>query len=124
MIRYEIYKLIHYFGIIVVVIAIAITCFHVLSGGTRADNPARKSIGIWHGLAMVFILVGGFGMLARLGIVQSGLPGWVIAKLIVWLLLGMAIVLPYRKPALARPVLWALPFLAVLAAFLALYKPF
>jgi hypothetical protein len=121
---YPVYKLIHYFGIFTVLIALAVTCFHVLRGGTRADNPARRGISIAHGLGILLILVGGFGMLARLGIMQGGLPGWVIAKLIVWLLFGAAIALPYRRPASARSLLWALPLLAVLAAYFALYKPF
>ena len=124
MITYQVYKLVHYLGIFSLVIALAVTCFHVLRGGTRADNPYRKRIAMAHGLGAFLILLGGFGMLARLGIVQAGLPGWIIAKLTVWLFLGFAIILPYRAPASARPLLWALPLLAVLAAYFALYKPF
>jgi hypothetical protein len=37
--------------------------------------------------------------------------------------LGAAAALPYRRPALARPVLLALPLLAGLAAYMAIYKP-
>jgi hypothetical protein len=121
---YPIYKLMHFFGIFLVLIALAITCFHVLRGGTRADNPMRKGIAATHGLGALLILVGGFGMLARLGIVQGGLPGWIYGKLVIWLLLGLAIVIPYRAPSWARPLLWLLPILAVLAAYMALYKPF
>jgi hypothetical protein len=121
---YPIYKLIHYFGIFLMLIALAVTSFHVLRGGTRKDNPLRKALASAHGLGALLILVGGFGMLARLGIVQGGLPGWVIAKLTIWLLLGLAIVLPYRAPGSARSLLWLLPVLGVLAAYFALYKPF
>ena len=124
MISYQIYKLVHYLGIFTVLIALGVTCFHVLRGGTRADNPYRKRIAIAHGLGSFVILLGGFGMLARLGIVQKGLPGWIIAKLAILVLLGIALRLSYRAPATARLLIWAVPLLAVLAAYFALYKPF
>ena len=118
---YPIYKLIHFFGIVMSVVAIAVTCAHVLRGGTRADNPWRKTLGIAHGVGGFLIILGGFGMLARLG---AGFPGWAIAKLGVLMLLGAALNMPYRSRGAAKPVLLALPLLVVLAAFFALYKPF
>jgi len=123
MISYQLYKLVHYFGIFTVLIALGVTCFHAARGGTREDNPFRRPIAIAHGLGAFLILLGGFGMLARLGLVR-GLPGWIHAKLGIWVILGAAIALPYRFRGMARPILWLLPVLAVLAAYFALYKPF
>jgi len=123
MISYQIYKLIHFFGIFTVLIALGVTCFHAARGGTRADNPFRRAIAIAHGGGLFLLLLGGFGMLARLGLVQ-GLPGWIMAKLGIWVILGAAIALPYRSRGIARPLLWTLPLLGVLAAYFALYKPF
>jgi hypothetical protein len=120
---YPVYKLIHYLGIFTMLIAVAYTCVHVLRGGTKADNPQRRTLAIVHGIAMFLILLGGFGMLARIGAVQ-GLPGWIYPKLLIWVLAGAAIAIPYRRPAAARSILLLLPLLAVLAAFFALYKPF
>ena len=119
---YPVYKLVHYLGIFSVLIALAITCAHVLRGGTRADNPYRKTLGLVHGAGMLFILLGGFGMLARLGF--HGLPGWVIAKLVIWLTIAAAMGFVYRGRSIARTFVVLLPFLAALAAFFALYKPF
>ena len=62
------YKLMHFLGIFTLLVVVAITCAHVLRGGTKADNPHRRAFGIAHGIAMVLVLVGGFGMLARLGV--------------------------------------------------------
>jgi Na+/H+ antiporter NhaB len=76
-----------------------------------------------HGLGVLFILVGGFGMLARLGLV-SAMPGWIIAKLVIWVLVASAAGWVYRGAGVARAFLLALPFIALLAAFFALYKPF
>lgn len=117
---YEIYKLVHLFGIFSVMIALAATIMHVLRGGTRADNPYRRGFGILHGVGIFLILLGGFGMLAR---IDTGFQGWVIAKLIIWLVVGAAMGLVYRGAGIARATLIALPLLGVLAAYFALYKP-
>ncbi|MGH7500717.1 MAG: hypothetical protein ACREL7_03065 [Longimicrobiales bacterium] len=121
---YIVYKLIHYLGIFMMLTTLAATCMHVLRGGTRADNPHRRVTGAVHGVAAFLILLGGFGMLARLGIVQGGLPAWTLLKLGIWGILGLALMLAYRGAGYARLVLVAVPLLAVLAAAIALYKPF
>lgn len=123
MISYQVYKLVHFFGIATVLIALGVTCFHAARGGTRQDNPFRRPLAIAHGTGMFLILLGGFGMLARLGLV-AGLPGWIYAKLGIWVIFGALIAVPYRLRGAARPIFWALPFLIVLAAYFALYKPF
>ncbi|MEX2283866.1 MAG: hypothetical protein WEE89_15380 [Gemmatimonadota bacterium] len=121
---YQAYKLIHFLGIFSLLIAIALSAAHVLRGGTRADNPNRRLLGIVHGLASFLILLGGFGMLARLNIVQGGLPAWVWAKLVIWVLAGASLGLVYRGAGLAKAVLVGVPMLALIAAYFALYKPF
>jgi len=96
---------------------------HALRGGTKADNPHRRLLGAAHGIAAILIPLGGFGMLARLGIVQGGLPGWIYVKLLIWLVLAAAIVIPHRRPQYTRALLVTLPFLALAAAATALLKP-
>jgi hypothetical protein len=61
---------------------------------------------------------------ARLDLLRGGVPGWVIGKLVIWLLAGILLTVPRRRPALARPILLVgLPILAAAAAWLAVYKP-
>ena len=72
------------------------------------------------GIALVLILVSGFGMLAKLG---YGFPGWVILKIVIWLFIGGVIALIRRMPQHAVIFWWALPALGAFAAFLAIYKP-
>jgi uncharacterized membrane protein SirB2 len=120
---YQVYKLIHFLGIFSVIIALSIVSVMVMRGSTKADMPYRRQLGMVHGLGMLFILVGGFGMMARLGL-TSGMPGWIIAKLVIWLIVGSAMTFIYRGAGVARAYLLALPFVAALAAFFALYKPF
>ena len=121
---YPIYKLIHFLGMFAMVAALAATSMHAIRGGTRADNPERRVLGATHGIAAFLVLLGGFGMLARLGLVQGGLPGWVVVKLLIWVVLLAALAVPYRGRGYARALLVALPLLAVSAAAVALYKPF
>lgn len=121
---YAIYKLTHLFGIFVLIITLVLPCMHLLMGGTRADFPRRRTLTIVHGVASFLVLLGGFGMLARLGIVQSGLPNWILAKLTIWLVLSAALTLALRTTAGARAVLVGTPLLALLAAAVAIYKPF
>jgi hypothetical protein len=82
-------------------------------------------VGSVHGVGALLILVGGFGMLARIGFQHgANFPGWLWVKLIVWTILSAVVLLPYRKPALARPFFVLLPLLAGVAVYMALYKPF
>jgi hypothetical protein len=121
---YVFYKLMHFFGIFSLMAALAATAMHALRGGTRADNPHRAFLAAAHGIALLLILTGGFGMLARMEVMHTGLPNWVYAKLLIWVALGGAMALAYRGKPQAKLVLFALPVLGVLAAMVALYKPF
>ncbi|HVK60266.1 MAG TPA: hypothetical protein VM432_01900 [Bdellovibrionales bacterium] len=95
---------------------------HVMGGGNR-NYPARKLVGAVHGAGLLFVLVAGFGLLARLGLVQ-GMPTWVIVKLVIWLILGGIPALIYRKAKFAK-LFWLCTFLfAGAAAYLGVYKPF
>jgi hypothetical protein len=62
--------------------------------------------------------------LARLGIVQGGLPVWIYIKLVIWVVLAGAIAAPYFGRRYALALLVALPVLTAAAGATALYKPF
>jgi hypothetical protein len=133
MIPYATYKVVHYLGIFLLLTALAATlgraagfAVHATAGGgATAPDPWKRRLGITHGIALFLILLGGFGMLARLDVTHGlGLPGWIWAKLGIWTLLGGTIVLARRSPALSGRLLVAVPALAVLAGIVALYKPF
>ena len=121
---YGVYKLMHFLGIFMLITALAATSMHVLRGGGRADNPYRRTLGITHGVAVLLILTGGFGMLARLGVMHGALPNWIYAKLAIWVALAAAIMVAYRGQRQARALLVVVPVLAVAAGAVALYKPF
>lgn len=109
---YEFYKIIHILSVIFLFIAL-----------TAYAYSSKKSFSIGHGIALLLILVSGFGLLARLGLVR-GFPNWVWVKFGVWLVLGAALALAKRKK-LSQPIqisLWIA--LGGLAVFMAVTKPF
>ena len=117
MISYTAYKVLHVLGVLLV-----FTAFGAML--TTPANSRNKTAAIFHGLGLVILLVTGFGLMSRLGISHTALPGWVWAKALIWLIFGGIIVLIKRKLEL-RGVLWyLLVILGTFAAYLALYKPF
>jgi hypothetical protein len=120
---YATYKLMHFFGIFIIIVVVAAASMHTLRGGSRADMPYRRWFAVAHGIAALMVLTGGFGMLARLGGMHGALPGWVYAKLVIWGALGASLFLAYRRGN-ALALLIALPLLALAAGAIAIYKPF
>jgi uncharacterized membrane protein SirB2 len=125
MIPYQTYKVVHLVGIMLAFAVLGGLMLTVANGATKQNSKVRKLIGITHGIALFIVLLGGFGLLARLGIIHgASFPGWVWGKLTVWVLLAIMLAVPYRKPELARPLFFLLPVLGAIAAWLAIYKPF
>lgn len=117
----EVYKVLHFMGIFMLFLSIGgllATAINMETGTHRW----RKSLAITHGVGLLLILLGGFGMLARLGILWP-MPGWVLIKLIIWVMLGGLIALVLQSDL--GKVLWFLVIvLGVIAAYLGIMKPF
>lgn len=125
MISYAVYKVIHYTGIFLLITALGATLSRAAAGvGEDTPDPWRKRLMAIHGTALFFVLLGGFGMLARLdGPAASGVPGWAWAKLGIWAALAGIVVARRTAPSAAR-ALWLVPILAIVAGVVALTKPF
>ena len=74
------------------------------------------------GTGSFLILLGGFGMMARLGIFGMP-PAWLLVKMLIWVLLSAIVLVPYRQPRLATPFAVLLPLLAGVAVYMAVFKP-
>jgi hypothetical protein len=121
----DFFEVVHIIGIAMIFVAIGGVSVHAANGGTKVTSGTRRLVGWIHSVGTVLILAGGFGMAVRLGLLhQFALPGWLWVKVIVWAILSAASLAPYRWPALARPCLVLVPFLAGVAVYMALYKPF
>lgn len=116
---YEIYKLLHVIGLLLLFLGMG----GQLLGADSERGRAPKVTTILHGVGLLAMLVGGFGMMARLG-VQWPWPGWLIAKLGVWLVIG-AFPVAVRRQLVPQGPAWLVVFLlGALAAWLAIIKPF
>ncbi len=121
---YQVYKIIHIVGIIFLFASLGGMMLHMMNGGTKASNGSRKITAITHGLAMFAILLGGFGLIARVGISHGGpYPTWLFVKLGVWLVLGFIPVLIWRKGSFSRVFWFLIPVLGAVAAYFAIFKP-
>lgn len=120
MISYATYKLVHYLGLFLIFTGLGGVFFAFLNGSSF-KGKAKAIVFSTHGLGMFFALVGGFGMLARIGI-TGGLPNWIYIKLLVWVFLGLAIAIAKRKPSIVSLLLILL--IGLIAPWAAMNKPF
>lgn len=89
-------------------------------GATLLGGSQNKSASILHGVSLLIILLVGFAILKKPPMDQY----WWMAKLGIWLFIGVAPVLA-KKKILCPCVVFALTLVAAAgAAYLALYKPF
>lgn len=121
MISYEVYKVVHLSGIALILLGLGV----VLGGfGSSKTVPGKLRLTgfLTHGIGLILALTGGFGMAARLGLVH-GLPGWIYAKLAIWVLFGLGISVAKRKANMSLSIVLLFTLLVAAAASLAIWKP-
>ena len=109
---YLAYKLIHIVGILFLFTTIGGVALYAANGGTKEKNVGRLWVAVIHGLALAFIFISGFGLIARLG---TGFQAWVWAKVALWFLIGALALAPLRKQSLGLPYLVIMPLLGAIA---------
>lgn len=114
------YKIIHLIGIFLVLSGIGGIWALMASRAAQSSPTLRRLLMTGHGLAMVLILIGGFGMLARLGI-HGGWPAWIWIKLGIWLLVAVWPVVLRRIGSPAPVLFYLAPLLATIAAWAAVF---
>ncbi|TVR64454.1 MAG: hypothetical protein EA422_06960 [Gemmatimonadales bacterium] len=120
---YFTYKLIHYLGIflLIAVVGLALGRRSVLDG----DDPLRRRWNTIHAVALFVILLGGFGLMARIGVDHGEpFPGWLWAKFGIWAVLGGTLLAARWWPSRSLALMGLIPVLAVLAGWVAFSKPF
>ncbi len=118
---YEFYKVLHLLGLFLALSGL----MGLISLRWNASEPQKKLRMTWlisHGVGLLIMFVSGFGLAARLGY-REGLPTWIYYKIIIWVLVGAAIVLIKRLQKFSQ--LWFLLTLILftLAAAIAINKP-
>lgn len=122
MISYETYKIIHLVAIVLLFSGLVGLLTIQMSGGALVGR-VRSMVFAAHGTGFLLLLISGFGLAARLGLI-NGLPGWIFAKLGLWLVLGGAIAVVKRKGMIGLPLFLVLIGLFVATAIIAITKPF
>jgi hypothetical protein len=121
MLSHTAYKVIHLLGIFLLLSGLGGVWAMAVSSVDTTRQTGRRLLMATHGVALLLILIAGFGMLARLGITGAW-PLWVWIKLMIWILLAA---LPWllRRTEGAHSVLFYLaPLLGAIAAYSALFR--
>ena len=103
-----------------------VTAAFLLAGFTfmacaTASTGKNKALMAVTGILSLLMLVGGFGLLAKL---HCGFPGWAIVKLAAWLVLSGAAGFAYKRPAKAGVAMGSAIMAIVIAILMVYLKPF
>ena len=111
----QIYQFIHVVSVMLIFVALSA----IISGGTQRLTKAST---ILHGVALILLLISGFGLLAKFEIMGTS-KFWIV-KFIIWLAIGASLVLAKRKLLHEGTLITIIIFLGVISAYLGIYKPF
>lgn len=114
------YNVLHLVGILMLFMGYGALLGRSMSGST--DVKVRKLGSITSGIGLLLMIVAGFGLIAK--VYGNSFQGWMIAKGIIWVLLGGLIAVINRKPSHAGLLWWAILALGAIASVLVYYRPF
>jgi hypothetical protein len=120
----NLFRILHLAGIFLLFAALGGIALRKLlegdGGPAKPGDRASRLAGATHGVALLLLLVTGFGML---GALRLGFPPWAWGKVLLWLAFGALAAFARKSAAAAAWIWWLAPLLGVLAAYLALFKP-
>lgn len=120
---YEIYKVLHLTGIFLLTSGLVGMLVLAWSGHQIAGKVKTFAL-VTHGIGLLLMLVSGFGLLARMGIMHgAGFPFWIYVKLAIWGIFGGIIALVKRKGTIGWPLYFLMMAIFIAAAYFGVYKP-
>lgn len=107
----------HFFhvGCLLVLTALSFAAF------ANPDPKWKRFVMMGTGLASLIMLITGIRMML---LIQSGMPGWIIVKLLCWLGINGLVVVAFRKPDKAVPLGTSAFLLLLIGVAMVYFKPF
>ncbi len=121
---YQLIKICHVTGIMLIFMGLGGMLFAALVGLGPEHRGLRRTAAIIHGLGLLLVLATGIAMAVQGGWMHGDPPNWIKGKFGIWLLLGGSITLAARVSRLMWVWIPAWILLGAAAAYLALAKPF
>jgi hypothetical protein len=122
MISFSTYKWLHFVGVFLILFAFGSLIFRA-NTGAESNDFSKRWLSVAHGLGMLISVIGGFGMLSRLGIDGQDWPWWVTVKFMIWLVLGFMMTPVNRAGHRAKIWWWLIFLLAMVASYIGLNHP-
>jgi hypothetical protein len=124
MIDHGTYKLVHLSGIFLMIMSFGSLIYQSL---IKEENQpqgglSKRNLSIIHGVGLLMVLIGGFGMLARQGVVGAW-PNWVSLKFTIWLILTFMIIAIKKFKDQGSLFFWFIILMAMTAAYLGIKHP-
>ncbi len=116
---YDFYKILHLSAVLMIFLSIG--GMIALAQAKEAGAAANKMMSMLHGTGLLIALIAGFGIIAKIGL---DFDGWVIGKLLIWVVFGGLMVLIKRKPEMSTVWAGLSIALGILATYLGVLKPF
>lgn len=116
---YDIYKMLHFTGMIILfsgLSGMAVSYF----GGKNNFRKQLKFFGALHGIALLLLLISGFGFAGKNAI---EFPLWMNIKILFWFILGGLPVLIKQKPQNIKMYFVIIIILGIAASYLGVVKP-
>jgi hypothetical protein len=121
MLSHTTYKVVHLLGIFLLFSGLGGVWAMAVTSVDATRTAGRRLLMATHGVALLLILLGGFGMLARLGI-SGAWPPWVWIKLTIWIILAASPWLLRRTEGAHSMLFYLAPLLGAIAAYSALFR--
>ena len=121
MVPVTIYRVVHFLGLFLLFGGLG-ALSALFAAGKPPTGQLYKLIYRTFGVGMFLVLLGGFGLLARLLTSDGDWALWIWVKLAIWIALGLMPLVARSSPGRARWLLWGVPLLGAIAAFAVIFK--
>lgn len=118
----EFYRVMHFVGMFMLFLGLGGAVVRSIAK-VEMKNLERLAL-LNHGLGLLLIIVAGFGQLAKLGLSFGGAGGWLHVKVVLALVMGVMVVFIKKMPSKGVVLWYAALVMGVVAAYLAVMKPF